>query len=892
MKHRFLARLLATVLIAESVVQFAGPLPVHADGDIRIDEEHFPDAAFRQVIRQKYDTIPAGGDGYLNEQELGVYNIVCEEIPEIKSLDGIEYFTEVRGVWCKDCDIDHLDLSNNTKVTGVWCSGNKRLTSLEFSNNKDLEWLYCHDCNITYLDVTHNDKLAYLECNTNVNLGSLDVTHNPNLEHLTCGTCGLSELDLRNNTILTHLDAFQNNFSSLDLTHNTKLVRLDIWNNPELGNMDVSIFPDLEYYNCASNGVTVLDVSHNPNLMMLNCAWNGIHELNLGNNHRLAWLRCMDNPISSLDLSNNPQLYFCQVVNTNITTLDISNNTRLIKVLKDGTIDTSEADGINDDWVINYGGSTDYFDDLRYWFIAGNNVAITGLPAGNAKYTDNGDRNYYDCFIDTDDQASGDLVTRGEAIQTLYDLAGRPGYNGSGADRFSDLNGEFYEAAAIWGAEHNIALGYPNVYSDTFAGDKPIAKQDLALMIHRYAQAYGYSSAYDYGRTDHFVDSLDIDFYAWGAYTYAIQWEILPVKGDHIYPHGRTTTQEFSTGLRNFLDHCEIKASATVCTLGGNGTLQEQDIDSRHYTNHSDPFGMSVQMPNTGAGNQASGSVASNPQTTAQQAVENAETLQQDDFATGGELATITNVTELTDEVKNQLVETTTDLVHNNDSVDEIHQIFLADVTVNGSDGDTVSAYVGKEYAGQTAYAYRYNGTDWELNGVVEISGEGYATENFDGYSQIAFMVVKEKEEESSSKEEKPAHVHHFAWVVTEEPSHYRLGLELYRCEECGKVLDERTIDNMRNVFKEIRNKVNNAPQNGTVKVDTGSYISLNGNMVDTLKNRSDVTINFVFTYKEQKYDMVIPAGFNWDYTQNSSGWVGFMYLGSFPGVTLTPVTK
>ncbi len=603
MKRKLLAKFLTAALVVETVLQGWGAFPVHAAGEIPIDSAHFPDAEFRKIMNQRYDT---NHDGYLDERERGVYNVVCEGNKNVKSMEGIEYFPDVRGIWCKDCDLASLDLSQNKEVTGVWCSGNPRIKSLSFRDNPNLEWLYCHDCDLRSLDVTQNDKLAYLEVNTNEYLGTLDVTNNPNLEHLTCGTCGLARLDLSNNPILTHLDAFQNKFTSLDLSHNTQLKRLDIWNNRELGNIDVSIFPDLEFYNCAYNGVTELDVTHNESLMMLICSGNpDLKKLDLTHNHRLAWLRCMSTGISSLNLSQCPQLYFCQVChNPGLTSLDISNNTRLIKIVQDGEIDYSEYDGMNYDWVINYGGSTDYMDDLRYWFIVDDAWCnVTGVPS---QPVGNGDPNYYDCFINTNDGASGDIVTRGEAIQTLYELAGRPGYNGSGASRFNDLDGEFYKAAAIWGAEENIALGYPNVYSDTFAGDKPISKQDLALMVHRYALAYGYDSAYDYGRTDHFKDSLDIDFYAWGAFTYAIQWEIIPTKGDYVYPHGRATATEFQTGLKNFMDHVGISRSVSVCTSGGNGNLTAQDKNTRHYTNHSECFGNS----NNGGG---SGNNNSNP---------------------------------------------------------------------------------------------------------------------------------------------------------------------------------------------------------------------------------------------------------------------------------------
>ena len=900
-----LGRFFATMLVAESVLQFVGPISAHAEGDIPVDADHFPDAGFRTVISQVYDS---DHNGYLDDRERGVYNVKCEENKNVKSMDGIEYFPEVRGVWCKDCDIDHLDLSQNPKVVGVWCSGNPRLTSLSFDNNPDLEWVYCHDCDIRSLDVSHNPKIAYLEVNTNGHLGEgqggsgLHVENCPNLEHLTCGNCNLGSLDLTHCPRLTHLDAFGNGFQTLDLTHNTKLQRIDIWKNDDLGNMDFSIFPDLTFLNCGYNGMTELDVTHNPNLMMLVCNGNQeLRSLDLTHNDRLAWLRCMNTSVSSLDLSNCPQLYFCQVAqNPNMGTLDISNNTRLIKIMRDGHQDYSERDSLNNpDVLINYGGSTDYMDDRRFWFGYDDNSNYSCTIVGGNNAVTNGDPDYYDCYINTNDVASGDLVTRGEAIQTLYELAGRPSYNGGG--RFTDVDGEFYEAAAKWGADHNIALGYPNIYSDTFAGDKPISKQDLAVMVHSYALAFDKYSAYDYGRSDHWEDSLDIDFYAWGAFTYAIQWQIVQSYGDNVYPHGRMTTAEFETGLQNFCDKIEIAKTVSVCTSGGSGTLEASDINNnRHRTNHSplmsqmdvltvDPNGTSGQSTNSGSVNTTN--TNSDPQRNAEEAVNNVENIPDTGFVQNENVATVTQVATVEDDVRGKFAKTAEDLIRNNDDVSGIDRIYMADVTLSGNDGSRVNANLGSENAGKTAYAYRYNGNEWELNGVIEINNEGYAEDDFDGFSHIAFVVIREKSSGSSSgHEEKPAHVHKFAWVVTEQPSNDRLGLELYRCEACGKVLDERNIDNQANLFKEIRMKVNNAPENATVSFEMGGYISLNKILMETLEKRSDVTVNFKFTYKGKKYDMTIPAGFQWGMTLNDSGWAGFMYIGSFPEVTLTEV--
>ena len=41
-------------------------------------------------------------------------------------------------------------------------------------------------------------------------------------------------------------------------------------------------------------------------------------------------------------------------------------------------------------------------------------------------------------------------------------------------------------------------------------------------------------------------DFYDIDFYGWGAFTWAMQWEVLRPTGNYCYPHGRMTRDELS----------------------------------------------------------------------------------------------------------------------------------------------------------------------------------------------------------------------------------------------------------------------------------------------------------------------------------------------------------
>ena len=592
MKH--ILRSISVFLTAALIIPLFSGLRIEAATGIKIaDSKNFPDANFRAVVK----TYDSNKDGYLSDSEIsGVTNIVCEG-KKITSLKGIEYFTALQGLWCANNNIKTVNLKGNTDLRGVWCSGNP-ITSLDFSGNPELVWVYCFDCKLTSLDFSDNPHLAYLECNTNTGLKTLNLSKNKELEHLMCGSCALTTLDLTPNPRLTHLDAFRNGMTSINISNNKKLKRLDIWDNPKLGNVSVSHLPDLQFFSCANNGVTKVDVTHNQNLQKLVVSYNDIEKLDLSKNPRLAYLDCGDNPLGSLDISNNPQLYFLQAFINDYTSINIGNNSRLLKAYKEGKKENwPNVAGYS--YTIYYGGSNEFGDELKYFLCLGNKCTKIVTTADSL-------HDIPDSITDTKDghSDSDDFMTREMVMQTLYELAGSPSVSKL-TNKFTDVEaGAWYENAIKWGQNKKISLGYPNICSDTFGTGEYITRQDLALMMHRYATAIGYKTAFDYGRTDWFDDFSKIDYYAWGPFTWAIQWEyLLPDEsGKHAYPRGRVTREELSFALKAMIelntgkapskvpipssevnDLVKVSAKAATCTEDGNSAYWKSKTSGRFY---------------------------------------------------------------------------------------------------------------------------------------------------------------------------------------------------------------------------------------------------------------------------------------------------------------------
>jgi len=584
-------KLIAAFMCTAVAFTSFGIQPVRADEEaeevepveeqFKIDEAHFPDENFRKCVAINSDT---DGDGWLDNYEIKyTWNLYCEN-SGVNTVKGIEYFPDLQGLWCKGNNITELDLSKNPKLFGVWCSFNP-IKKLDFSPCPDLAWVYCFNCQLEELNFKDNPKLAYLECNKNENLKELDVTHNLELENLFCSNCSLETLDVTHNELLCELDAFGNKLKTLDVSHNPLLKRLDIWDNEELGDVDVSNLKEMQYYNIGNTAAKNPDISNNKHLMEFVCNYNEeITSLDLSHNPELAYLAVeCDVSLKELDLSHNPKLYYLLAFGlSSIDNIDISKNYRLCKAFNEGEYmhEDREKIGLAYEMKLDYGGSSDPFDELRHLIALDDRIDASLV---NSKF--NG-VNVPDCRLDTNDGLPNNerFITRGCAIQTLYMLAGeilgkKPDVSNL-KTRFTDVpkDASYYDAVK-WGEANNICFGYPVLCDNKFSGEELINRQDFALMAHRFADLFKLGTALDYGRSDWFKDSLEMDFYTWAPLTWAIQWKIVDIKKDaeYCYPHGRITYNQLYNGLVNLMD---IDVGATYAQRVGGNFGAEGDPDA------------------------------------------------------------------------------------------------------------------------------------------------------------------------------------------------------------------------------------------------------------------------------------------------------------------------
>ena len=228
-----------TEMIAEEAVT--------ATGDIKLDVAHFPDANFQKYLSENVDT---NKDGSLSAAERDAVTEINVQNARIKSLNGIQYFTQLVMLRCYNNQLTKLDVSKNTQLKYLWCYNNQ-LTELDVSKNIQLAAVVCWNNQLTKLDVSKNMQMTILYCYNN-QLKSLDVSKNAKLMSLHCDNNQLTKLDVSKNAQLEILYCDNNQLTNMDVSKNVQLEILHCGNN-RLTNMDISKNTKLQTFECMDN---------------------------------------------------------------------------------------------------------------------------------------------------------------------------------------------------------------------------------------------------------------------------------------------------------------------------------------------------------------------------------------------------------------------------------------------------------------------------------------------------------------------------------------------------------------------------------------------------------------------------------------------------------------
>lgn len=146
--------------------------------------------------------------------------------------------------------------------------------------------------------------------------------------------------------------------------------------------------------------------------------------------------------------------------------------------------------------------------------------------------------------------APTETMSRAMLVTVLHNLEGNPYYS-SYYNRLSDVSDTWYETAASWAIANGHISGFPD---GTFRGDKAITREQLAVILYRYA-GYPSVSGYVNSTLTDYLDYTSISPYAYQAMYWAVSSGVLYTSGrDDLAPQRPATRAEVAQTMQNLVE--------------------------------------------------------------------------------------------------------------------------------------------------------------------------------------------------------------------------------------------------------------------------------------------------------------------------------------------------
>ena len=301
-KKKLFPKLMVMTTLAISAFVPYIPLTVNAASNVSINSTNFPDANFRQYVKDKFDK---DENSKLSTDEIkAVTKINCDD-KNISSLTGIYNFTELEELHC----------DNNPNLTAL---------DLTYANLSKLRTVYCQNCGLKTVAIHPSINNVYLKNNK---LTSTSWTGNG---------ANLINLDVSGNQ-LTSVDVSKSeNLINLDVSNNQKLTKLDVSKNTKLKTLKAAR-TEIGSFNFQNNrDLEEIDISYNYNLdslLDINFYWEGadkvkvfkVNNCHLGMDDRAFHAGWIPN-VENLDVSNNYLTGLVLEDCNNLKTVRMNNN--------------------------------------------------------------------------------------------------------------------------------------------------------------------------------------------------------------------------------------------------------------------------------------------------------------------------------------------------------------------------------------------------------------------------------------------------------------------------------------------------------------------------------------------------------------------------------------
>ena len=169
-----------------------------SDEWLLLSPENFPDDTFRWFIMLEHDS---DGNGLINPDEVESVSCYCgiEGASKVYSIEGIEYFKNLKMLDLNNCEISDVDLSQNTQLTSLTISSSN-LDSIDLSNNPLLTEIRLDGNDLTSLDLSNNPNIETLRVFKN-KLTSLDLDGLDKIKEIYISGNPIDTLDLSNKNL-------------------------------------------------------------------------------------------------------------------------------------------------------------------------------------------------------------------------------------------------------------------------------------------------------------------------------------------------------------------------------------------------------------------------------------------------------------------------------------------------------------------------------------------------------------------------------------------------------------------------------------------------------------------------------------------------------------------
>ena len=184
-----------------------------------------------------------------------------------------------------------------------------------------------------------------------------------------------------------------------------------------------------------------------------------------------------------------------------------------------------------------------------------------------------------------------------------------------------------------------------------------------------------------------------------------------------------------------------------------------------------------------------------------------------------------------------------------------------------------------------TKYIYTGEATNLKLTMSSEVA-----------FKEISVQPVRRITEtdtdstEITTTETEYKHTHEYEWVTVREATGDMNAEEVYQCKSCGDVKYRMEVPNSAyaQFNQNAITSIDRASSGAEIKLKTNMWVSFRSEVIETLKEKTDVSVTIDYLYQGIWYTVTIPAGADLDALEDSEGYYGFRYLDqAFGGSTI-----